>query len=57
MIKSSRTALILMASLVMHMSAKASENPALGLGVIDESFYEVVGNVVAQYSSGIHMVA
>jgi len=32
----------------MGTSVGATEEPVLRLGVIDESFYEVVGNVVAQ---------
>jgi glycine betaine/proline transport system substrate-binding protein len=43
-----RSAIILMALFVMRTSVGATEQPILRLGVIDESFYEVVGNVVAQ---------
>jgi len=43
-----RTGIILMALLVMRTSLGATEQPILRLGVIDESFYEAVGNVVAQ---------
>jgi glycine betaine/proline transport system substrate-binding protein len=43
-----RTGIILMALLVMHTSVGAAERPVLRLGMIDESFYEAVGNVVAQ---------
>ena len=43
-----RLSLILMTLFVMCTPAGAAERPALRLGVIDESFYEVVGNVVAQ---------
>jgi glycine betaine/proline transport system substrate-binding protein len=43
-----RSAIILMTLLAMCTSVGAAERPTLRLGVIDESFYEVVGNVVAQ---------
>jgi glycine betaine/proline transport system substrate-binding protein len=43
-----RSAIILIASFVMPASVGAAEQPTLRLGVIDESFYEVVGNVVAE---------
>jgi glycine betaine/proline transport system substrate-binding protein len=43
-----RLVIILMTLLVICTSVGAVERPALRLGVIDESFYEVVGNVVAQ---------
>jgi glycine betaine/proline transport system substrate-binding protein len=43
-----RSAIILMALSAMCTLAGAAEQPTLRLGVIDESFYEVVGYVVAQ---------
>src|ERR1700678_195890 len=43
-----RSAVIMMALLVTRTSVGATDQPILRLGVIDESFYEVVGNVVAQ---------
>jgi glycine betaine/proline transport system substrate-binding protein len=43
-----RTGIILMALFVMRTSIGATGQPILRLGMIDESFYEAVGNVVAQ---------
>jgi glycine betaine/proline transport system substrate-binding protein len=43
-----RSAIILMALSAMRTPVGATEQPTLRLGVIDESFYEVVGNLVAE---------
>jgi glycine betaine/proline transport system substrate-binding protein len=43
-----RSAIIVMTLLAVCTSVGAAEQPTVRLGVIDESFYEVVGNVVAQ---------
>jgi glycine betaine/proline transport system substrate-binding protein len=43
-----RSGILLIALLIMRTSAGATEQPILRLGMIDESFYETVGDVVAQ---------